>query len=86
MFVKVPDGKLVQLAVDRHAAAAELFLEIEKQTGISPSDYKILYQGKWPVTIRYFIFCGEQGGTVYSVADLPATFSKRPRGSGTFSS
>ena len=54
MSVKAPDDQLEQIAIDPHAAAADLILEVERRTGLSSSDYKMLDQGKWPVK---FILC-----------------------------
>lgn len=47
--VKTPAGELLQIEIDRHAPAAQLSVEIERQTGISMTEYTILYQDKWPV-------------------------------------
>ena len=48
VFVRTPVGEL-QLQLEQDTPASVLYTEVERHTGIPASDYKILYQGKWPV-------------------------------------
>ena len=59
--VKSPDGRLESIAIDRHAAATQLYLEVERRTGIPHSDYKILYQGIWPVKVHFTLWRQQSG-------------------------
>jgi hypothetical protein len=47
--VKTPWGQLEKIAIDPYLDAAELLLEVQLRTGLPLKDYKILYEGKWPV-------------------------------------
>ena len=77
MFVKTPAGE-IQLQLKQEAPASVLYTEVEQHTGIPASDYKILYQGKWPVSCPikhvFLVNCHH----FYPVLGLPASFSFRP--------